>query len=62
MIICTRTSCFAKLRLGDVTIKVVGEPLMTQTARGLVDVCQLRVNVNLKVILNPQPSTLIPEP
>ena len=29
-------------------LEVVGEPLMMQTKRGAVKVCQLRVNVNLK--------------
>jgi len=29
-------------------LEVVGEPLMMQTKRGPVNVCQLRVNVNLK--------------
>ena len=29
-------------------LEVVGEPLMMQTKRGVVNVCQLRVNVNLK--------------
>ena len=34
-------------------LEVVGEPLMMQTKRGPVKVCQLRVNVNLKA--NPKP-------
>jgi len=29
-------------------LEVVGEPVMMQTKRGAVNVCQLRVNVNLK--------------
>jgi len=41
-------------------LEVVGEPIMEQTVRGTVSVCQLRVNVNLKA--NPKPYTLNHKP
>ena len=37
-------------------LEVVGEPLMITTERGAVNVCQLRVNVNLKA--DPRPRIL----
>jgi hypothetical protein len=41
-------------------LEVVGEPVMMMREGGAVNVCQLRVNVNLKV--NPKPQSPRPRP
>jgi hypothetical protein len=40
--------------------QVIGEPVMEWTDRGLVQVCRLRVNVNLKVRAAPPPAEAPP--